>query len=105
MTTNQNPGSPVAEHPPVARTGSWLSVLVAILTQLLLLDAAVETFLSGSALRWWIVLPALAWVALCVFVLVRRGTDADGAARGQIASALSFIGLLLLLALPAWLPG
>lgn len=63
----------------------------------LLVDAAVETFLSGSPVRWW-TLAAVAAILAAAWLLRARIGWAERAALGAL-------GILALLALTTWLPG
>jgi hypothetical protein len=84
--------------------GTTTALAVAVIGQLALLDAAVETVFAGSPVRWSIALPAIAFFALSIFLwrpggpLLRRRGPAG-------AAAWSVGGLLLLLVASAWLPG
>ncbi len=81
-----------------SRVHTMSSAALASLLYLLLLDAAVETFLGGSSLRWIVGGSVAAYVALTV-LLWRRLSWATKA-------WVSFFVLLALLALAAWrLPG
>ena len=77
---------------------------VAILLYLSVADAAVETFLSQSPLRWWVAGAAVLYLALCVAVwrfmpkLWRRLSWANQA-------GFSLIVLLALMTATAWMPG
>ena len=77
---------------------------VAVLLYLSVADAAVETFLSQSPQRWWVVGAAVLYLALCVAVwrlmpkLWRRLSWANQA-------GFSLIVLLALMTVTAWMPG
>lgn len=71
-------------------------LLVVILSAGLLVDAAVETFQAGSHQRWPIVAAAVAAITIVVFLLRRRLVF--------VAAACSFLTLLGLFAISAWLP-
>jgi hypothetical protein len=77
---------------------------VAVVLYLSVADAAVETFLSQSPLRWWVVAAAVLYLALCVAVwrlmpkLWRRLSWANQA-------GFSLIVLLALMTVTAWMPG
>lgn len=81
---------------------AWAAL--AIVLYLAIADAAIETFLRESPLRWWISGAAVLYLALCVAVwrlmpkLWRRLNWATQA-------ALSLIVLLALLSATAWVPG
>jgi hypothetical protein len=78
--------------------------VLAVLLYLTVADAAVETFLRDSPLRWWIAGAALLYLALCAAVwrltpkLWRRWNWAS-------QSALSIVVLLALMSATAWMPG
>lgn len=77
---------------------------VAVLLYLSVADAAVETFLSQSPLRWWVAGTAAVYLALCVAVwrfmpkLWRRLSWANQA-------GFSLIVLVALMSATAWMPG
>ncbi|HTX70232.1 MAG TPA: hypothetical protein VMH50_13960 [Thermoleophilia bacterium] len=105
MSRERTPGVAVTEDAHAGSAlGRLLSPILAVVAQLLLLDAAVETFWSGSPLRWRIAPAVVAFVALSVWlwrpggILARRGGWA-------MAAATSVSGLLLLFVATAWLPG
>ena len=91
-------GSPA---PSQSRFKTMAARAAAILAQLTLVDAAVETFWSGSPIRWWIVLPTLAFVGLNAWLLLRPGGRHDSVR----VAAWSCAGLFMLLVASAWLPG
>jgi len=71
---------------------------------LVIADAAVETFLRESPLRWWIAGAAATYLALCVLgwrLMPRLWRHLDWASQ----AALSLIVLLALLSVTAWMPG
>lgn len=80
------------------------SAAVAVLLYLSIADTAVETFLSQSPLRWWVVGAAVLYLALCVAVwrvmpkLWRRLSWANQA-------GFSLIVLLALMSATAWMQG
>ena len=80
-----------------------LSTVVAIGSLILLADAAVETFWGGSPFRWWVSPSAAIFVALSVW-LWKPGGSAARRWGWSGAAAWSLYGLLLLLAVTAWLP-
>lgn len=94
------PASPHPERRPAGTRSSRMRELgvaaIAILLYLLLLDAAVETFLSGSPLRWIVGGTVTAYVALSMLLWRRLGWGAK--------SALSLLIFLGLLTVTAWLP-
>jgi hypothetical protein len=81
---------------------AWAAL--AIVLYLAIADAAVETFLRESPLRWWIAGAAAVYLVLCVAVwrlmpkLWRRLNWADQA-------GFSLIVLLALMSATAWMPG
>jgi hypothetical protein len=81
---------------------AWAAL--AIVLYLAIADAAVETFLRESPLRWWIAGVAALYLALCVAVwrlmpkLWRRLNWANQA-------SISLIVLLALMSATAWMPG
>ena len=83
-------------------TIGWL--LAALLTHLLLLDAAVETFRGGSPFRWWISPGLLAFMALSIW-LWRPGGKWLRRHGPAMAAMTPLFGLLAALAVTAWLPG
>jgi len=85
----------------------WYGIVwaaLAIVLYLAIADAAVETFLRESPLRWWISGAAVLYLALCVVVwrlmpkLWQRLNWANQA-------ALSLLVLLALMSSTAWMPG
>ncbi len=70
--------------------------VLAVLLHILLADAAVETFLSGSPLRWIVSGTVAAYVVLSILLWRRLGWEAR--------STLSLLVFLGLLAVTAWLP-
>jgi transglutaminase-like putative cysteine protease len=95
-----------------ARTSSWPAssatssafAAVAIGSLALLLDAAAETFVAGSPFRWWLTPSAVLFVALSLWVW-KPGEAAAKRWGWSGAAAWSLCGLLLLLAVTAWMPG
>jgi hypothetical protein len=92
-------------HPSSSPSGvaRALSAAVAIGSLVLLLDAAVETFLAGSPLRWWVSPSAIVFVGLSIW-LWKPGETAARRWGWPGVAAWSLCGLLLLLATTAWLP-
>lgn len=88
--------------PPVSQTVA--AGLLAMLGYVALLDAAVETFMSGSSIRWWVTAPSVAFVALNVW-LWRSGGPARRRFGAGGAAAMAIGAVPLLLAATAWLPG
>jgi len=105
MNGEQTPGVTVPER---ASAGSGVksttAAVLAVVAQLLLFDAAVETFWSGSPLRWWVALAVLAFVALSVW-LWRPGGWLARRFGWSGAASTSILALLGLLVASAWLPG
>ena len=91
-----------ASSPPRWHGIVWAAL--AVVLYLAIADAAVETFLRDSPLRWWIAGAAALYLALCVAVwrlmpkLWRRLNWASQA-------ALSLLVLLALISATAWMPG
>ena len=111
------PSSPVHEPTPsfglkgtpknASSSPRWHGIVWAVLAIVLYLaiaDAAVETFLRDSPLRWWIAGAAVLYLALCAAVwrlipkLWRRLNWASQA-------GLSLLVLLALMSATAWVPG
>ena len=88
--------------PPSIPTAAWL--LAAIVAHLVLLDAAVETFLSASPLRWWLT-PAFVACAAASAWFWRPGGAALARFGPASAAAAPLVALLAGLAASAWLPG
>jgi len=85
--------------------GSGLgAALVAVLVLIALADAAIETFWSGSPIRWWVAGPIVPFVALNVWLWRPGGALVRRFGAGA-AAATAISGALLLLAAAAWLPG
>src|SRR5438270_14030154 len=76
-----------------------LTAALALSMSLLLLDAAIETFVSGSPVRWWAAGVVAAYIALSS-LLWKRKTFTWAA-----TASAAFITLTALLAFTAWLPG
>ena len=66
----------------------------------LLVDAAVETFLSGAPVRWWVAGIVAAYLGLAA-VVWRASGDRFGWSRRATASLFVLLGVL---ALSAWMP-
>lgn len=77
---------------------------LAALALLAIVDLAIETFWSGSPIRWWVAPPAIAFVALTAW-LWRPGGWAAKRWGSLGAASWSTGGLLGLVAVSAWLPG
>jgi hypothetical protein len=93
----------VEQAPAPSRLAAASSGLIAILAQLALADAAIETFWAGSPIRWWVTPPALGFVALSVWMW-RPGGWAARRWGWSGAAPWSIGGVLLMLAATAWLP-
>jgi hypothetical protein len=103
MSEGQQPAVSVVEAPTRSGWSMALWGLVALLAHLALVDAAVETFWSGSPLRWW-VSPAILLLAVLSVWLWRPGGTLLRRFGPAGAAATPVIGLLALLAGTAWLP-
>ncbi len=104
MTEPQQFGASVSGAP--SRSG-WSTALwgfLALLAHAALLDAAVETFLSGSPLRWWIA-PALVCFTVMSLWLWRPGGGWLSRYGPAVAAGTPVMILLGVLAGTAWLPG
>ena len=88
------------ESPGIQALGA---IALAFLLYALLADAAIETFASGSSVRWWVAGIIVVYTAASV-VLWRRPRLWDRLGWRNRAAA-SFFLLLGLLAFTAWLPG
>src|SRR3990172_12680221 len=77
---------------------------MAVLILAALVDAAIETFWSGSPIRWWVAGPIIPFVALNVWLWRPRGAPLRRFGPDAAAST-AMIALMLLLAATAWLPG
>src|SRR5438445_13253793 len=71
---------------------------------LLLSDAAIETFMSGSPIRWWVVILAAAYLGGSV-ALWWRGHPLWKHLDGETRITISLFVLLGLMAFSVWLPG
>ena len=76
--------------------------VTAIVALLVLVDIAIETFWSGSPIRWWVAPPAIVFVALSIWLWMPGGPAAkrwgwEGAASWSVG------GVVLILAVTAWL--
>jgi transglutaminase-like putative cysteine protease len=83
-------------------TAGWGILAMAAL--LALVDLAIETWWSGSSIRWWVSPAAVLFVALSVWVW-KPGEAAARRWGSSGAAAWSWCGLFLLLAATAWMPG
>ena len=98
--TSDRPDGPASQSSgpnPPARWQDALPRVVAFALYAVLLDAAVETWWSGSPVRWWVV-GAVAIYAAATTLLWRRITWRSKAT----ISAFVFLGVV---AITAWLPG
>jgi hypothetical protein len=99
-TANKKPDN--ASSPPRWHGIVWAAL--AVVLYLAIADAAVETFLRDSPLRWWIAGAAVLYLALCAAVwrlmpkLWRRLNWANQA-------GLSLLVLLALMSATVWMPG
>jgi hypothetical protein len=80
-----------------AHDGNRVGVISTALLFLLLADAALETFWSGSPVRWWVVGAVVVYAVASAFVWKRATWSAAG--------ATSLLALMAIVALTAWLPG
>ncbi len=78
----------------------WAATSIIVL--LAMVDTAVETFWSGSPIRWWVAPPAMAFVGLSVW-LWRPGGQAAKRWAWSGAASWAIGGWLLLLAAAVWL--
>jgi hypothetical protein len=92
---------------PASNSPRWHGIgwaALAIVLYLVIADAAVETCLRDSPLRWWIAGAAALYLALCVTAwrfMPKLWRRLDWASQ----AALSLILLLTLLSVTAWMPG
>jgi hypothetical protein len=87
--------------PTPAAPGQAGAMALTIAMWLLLADAAVETFLSGATLRWWVA----GVVALFLFLTAHDVWHGPRpSAEWRLRASAAFFVLLGLLALTAWLP-
>lgn len=103
--TQRSPGD--AEKPTSSnhtRTANIAWALLAIVLYLVIADAAVETFMRDSPLRWWIAGTCVIYLALCSAAwrfMPKLSRRVDWLTQ----AALSLIVLLALLSATAWMPG
>jgi hypothetical protein len=83
--------------------GAFGAIALAILAYALLLDTAVETFLSGSPVRWTVVVAVGAYLTLVVGVKLLGAPTRERFKRVTSAMGSGFI-LLALLSATAWMP-
>src|SRR5690349_15992738 len=81
-----------------------MATALLLLAYAILLDAAVETFMVRSPIRWWIVLPILGYFAVSALIWRARPTLWQRIDRRTLAIA-SALFLLALVAWTTWLPG
>jgi hypothetical protein len=99
MATNPEPTKPTSTpSSPLAGAGLAIALYIAVI------DAAVETFLSGSPVRWWVAGVVAAYLALSVGLWRYRRPLWQRMGWSARVSA-SFFLLLGLLAFTVWLPG
>lgn len=104
MGEGQQAGVSVVDAPVRSGWSMALWGLVALLAHVMLLEAAVETFWSGSPLRWWLA-PALVVFAVLSAWLWRPGGGLLARFGPATAAATPALAFLALLAITAWLPG
>lgn len=98
-----NHGTGSAEANPDVRLANTVPTL-AILLYVVLVDAAIETVLGGSPVRWWVLLVVLAYLVASIAIWRLRPSLWIRLGWGRRA-IVSFFILLGLLVLTAWLPG
>lgn len=86
---------------PASRPSELGAGALTLVLWLLLIDAAVETFLSGAPVRWWVAGVAAAYLGLTA-VVWRASGDRFG---WSMRATASFFVFLALLAATVWLPG
>src|ERR1700674_3074311 len=64
--------SPLSAAPGGSKTSSIAALAIAVIGAAVMIDLAVEMFIGGSALRWWAVVAAAAYLGLIVATR-RRG--------------------------------
>jgi hypothetical protein len=89
------------EQKPAVQIAALFATLVALVA---LLDAAIETVIGGSPVRWWVAPPAVALVVLVVF-LWRPGGPLARRLGWTGAAVTTLGGLGVLVAASAWMPG
>ena len=104
METSQTPAGATGVPAPPSRASIVGAMILTLIVQVALLDAAVETFVGGSPMRWWIAPAVLLFVALCV-LLWRPGGPLARRSGWPGAATASIGGLAVLLAASAWGPG
>jgi hypothetical protein len=97
-------GAQSQQMKPSTRQRSLAAVALAWLFYLMLADASMETFLSGSAVRWWVAGSVLLYFGI-VIALWRALPSRWQSLEWPTRATFSFMLLLGLLALTAWLPG
>jgi hypothetical protein len=96
-------GQPIATD--ASQQGSTKAAALAVALDLLLIDGAVETLVSGSPVRWWVAGLVAAHLAISVGLWRYRRTAAQGSLGWNGFATATFLFLLGLLAFTAWLPG
>jgi hypothetical protein len=93
--TEPEPAAPAAlPPPPSGRLSLALAVLVRVAFDLLVIDAAVESWLAGSPLRTGIAAAALLYLALTAYVMSKGGrVGGRGWLMDAGAGAIVFLGL------------
>jgi len=93
--TQGSQASSVKAPPQVPRRQSELgAAALTIVLCLLLIDAAVETFVSGAPVRWWVAGVAAAFLSLIAGVLWRGPANRFGWSSRATASVFVLLGLL-----------
>ena len=103
-STRTDPVAQYRQAPESQGIRAFGAIASALLLYALLADAAVETFASGSSVRWWAAGIVAAYAAATV-ALWRRAPRLWGRFGWRNRAAASFFVLLGLLAYTAWLPG
>jgi len=101
--TGMGPGAPAPLTPSSSRRAKLGAAALTVVLYALLADAAVETFLSGSPVRWGVAATVATYMALTV-CLWRFGGSLWNRFEWSARASASFLVLLGLLAATAWLP-
>lgn len=96
------PVAPATLKPASSRRSDFWAAALAVLFYALLVDVAVETFLSGSPVRWWVAATVAAFLVLTVG-LWRLGGSLRSRFGWPARASTSFFLLLGLLAATAWM--
>jgi hypothetical protein len=102
--TGTGPGATAPLKPTSSRRTEFGAAALAILFYALLVDATVETFLSGSPVRWWTTVTIAGYAALTIAIWRAWPSAWARFDWGRRATASLFL-VLGLLAVSAWLPG